>query len=123
MLKIRISALKTKLLPSEKDFLEKKLKSLEKYCSYFKRDLDLEVNIEKSLNSQSGDIYSAEARLFVPGNDIHCQVKASSIKELANLLKDDLKRLIIEHHKTKESLFRRTARKLKEKLIWHHLKL
>ncbi|HPC31093.1 MAG TPA: HPF/RaiA family ribosome-associated protein [Candidatus Paceibacterota bacterium] len=122
MLNIRINALKTKLLPSEKDFIEKKLKSLEKYCSYFKRDLDLEVNIEKSLNSQSGDIYSAEARLFIPGNDIHCQVKASSIKEAANLLKDDLKRLIIEHRKTKESLFRRTARKLKEKLTWHRLK-
>ncbi len=122
MLNIRINALKTKLLPSEKDFIEKKLKSLEKYCSYFKRDLDLEVNIEKSLNSQSGDIYSAEARLFIPGNDIHCQVKASSIKEAANLLKDDLKRLIIEHRKTKESLFRRTARKLKEKLAWRRLK-
>ena len=122
MLNIRINALKTKLLPSEKDFIEKKLKSLEKYCSYFKRDLDLEVNIEKSLNSQSGDIYSAETRLFIPGNDIHCQVKASSIKKAANLLKDDLKRLIIEHRKTKESLFRRTARKLKEKLTWHRLK-
>ncbi len=122
MLNIRINALKTKLLPSEKDFIEKKLKGLEKYCRYFKRNLDLEVNIEKFLNSQSGDIYSAEARLFIPGNDINCKVRASSIKEAANLLKDDLKRLIIEHRKTKESLFRRTARKLKEKLTWHHLK-
>lgn len=122
MISIKISALKTNLLSYDKEFLEKKLKELEKYSRFFRRSLQLDVNIEKTTNSQSGEIYSAEARLYIPGNDINCKVTASNIKELAVLLKDNLKRLIIEHRKTRESFFRRTARKFKEKIMWRYLK-
>lgn len=122
MLSIKISSPKFPLLSYDREFIEKKLKELEKYIRFFKRDLQLDVNIEKLTNSQTGEIYSAEARLYIPGNDLNCKVSAPSIKELAVFLKDNLKRLIIEHRKTRESFFRRTARKLKEKLIWRHLK-
>ncbi|MGB9680596.1 MAG: HPF/RaiA family ribosome-associated protein [Minisyncoccia bacterium] len=122
MISFKISALKTNLLSSDKEFFEKKLKEIEKYTRFFKRNLQLEVVVEKVSNSQTGEIYSAEARLYIPGNDISAKVTASDIKELAVLLKDNLKRLIIEHRKTRESFFRRTARKFKEKIIWRYLK-
>lgn len=122
MISLKVSSLKTSLLSYDRELLEKKLKEIEKYTRFFKRDLQLDVVIEKATNSQTGEIYSAEARLSIPGNDISCKVSASNIKELAVLLKDNLKRLIIEHRKTRESFFRRTARKFKEKIIWRYLK-
>jgi len=122
MLFIKISVLKTNLLPQQKDLIEKKIRQLEKYCRYFRRNLNLDISIEKANSLETKNVYTAEARLYIPGNDIYSKVEASSIEELADSLKDNLKRLIIEHKKTRESFFRRTARKFKEKLFWHRLK-
>jgi len=122
MLFIKISVLKTNLLPQQKELIEKKIRQLEKYCRYFRRNLNLDISIEKANSLETKNVYTAEARLYIPGNDIYSKVEASSIEELADSLKDNLKRLIIEHKKTRESFFRRTARKFKEKLFWHRLK-
>ncbi len=122
MINIKISAPKVSLLSYERELIEKKMKELERYSRYFKRDLQLDINIEKSNASQTGDIYTAEGRLYIPGKDLNCQVEGKNIEDLAIRLRDNLKKLIIEHRKIRENFFKRATRKLKEKLIWRYLK-
>ncbi|MDD2677998.1 MAG: hypothetical protein PHN95_01105 [Candidatus Pacebacteria bacterium] len=113
---IKITPVNINLLSQQEDYLLKKLKGLAKFSKSFGEKNDLFVTVGKIFPQQeTGEIFFAEAKFSIPGKDIVCKVKGSSIKEIANRLKLNLRRLMVENRKTKQSRFRRLARLLKEK--------
>lgn len=112
---IKIISPQGELLDQEKKNLEKKLRRLEKLTSRYGGKDDLEVVIRKVLPQETGDIFSGEAKFMIPGKDIFCRAKGSTIEILGDRLKDKLKDLIISEKGEKQARWRRLTRIFKRR--------
>ena len=99
------------LLEIYKTNIETKLKNLEKLTKRFgtKADLDITI-IQDTKHHETGNIFFAKAKFQIPGKDLFCEEKGSSLDEATDRLKDSLKRLIIENKETKQSQWRKIAK-------------
>ncbi|MDD3434747.1 MAG: hypothetical protein PHD96_02370 [Candidatus Pacebacteria bacterium] len=111
MLRIQISSTE-ELLSADRKILENKLKVLERLVKRYGEEVLLSVNIKPVTSRETGNVLVAEARLVIPGNDIRCSIEASSIKEVATQLKNNLKRLIIENKEKHEDKWKRLSKKV-----------
>ncbi|NMB92018.1 MAG: HPF/RaiA family ribosome-associated protein [Parcubacteria group bacterium] len=105
---INIISNNLELLETYKNTIEAKLRTLEKFTKQFGAKADLEITLSKITNRHGrGDIYSGQAKFQIPGKDIFCEEKGSSLDEVGDKLKDRLKRLIIENKETRQSQWRK----------------
>lgn len=112
---IRIIPNNLELLETYKNNIETKLRTLEKFTKQFGAKADLEITLSKITNRhERGDIYSSQAKFQIPGKDLFCEENGSSLDEVTDRLKDNLKRLIIENKETRQSKWRRFAKIFKK---------
>lgn len=99
-MKINIKTDKIDLSPELRDYLDKKIKSLEKYLGSIavsNCDLDLSHSLSKQNN---GKTYRAEVNLFVPGEILRVEKTEKSIIKAIDKVKDHLA-LMIKKYKEK----------------------
>lgn len=129
-MKIVIKTKNIKLTPALKNWIGKKINSLEKfvkifqekyYDSYFgkgKPKVECWVEVGRdSLHHQKGKVLRAEAQLRFPGRSIRSEAQAKTLREAIVEVKDELQRQL-KQTKTKIpiSLTRRRQRVLKKML-------
>lgn len=108
---IKIIPNNLELLETYKNTIEEKLRTLEKFTKQFGAKADLEITLSKITNRhETGDIFSGQAKFQIPGKDIFCEEQGGSLDEVADKLKDHLKRLIIEKKETRQSKWRKLAK-------------
>lgn len=96
-------------------YVNKKISHLEKFSSTIIR---ADVVLGKSTKHHNkGDIFFAECKLEVPGNDLFNRVDASSVYEAVDLLRDSLERELKKYKvklKNVEKKKKRLTRSTKE---------
>ena len=96
------------LLETYKTNIEAKLKNLEKLTKRFGTKADLDVTIiQDTKHHETGNIFFAKAKFQIPGKDLFCEERGSSLDGVIDKLKDNLKRLIIENKEIKQTNWRR----------------
>ncbi|MGB9763599.1 MAG: HPF/RaiA family ribosome-associated protein [Minisyncoccia bacterium] len=107
-MRINIYTQNFELLNIQKEYIEKKMLALEKFTKRFNREIDLDIYlVQVSKHHQEGNIFTIEAKLKLPGKDIFCKKEGSSIQEIVEMLKDELKRLIVKIKKTQQSKWKK----------------
>jgi putative sigma-54 modulation protein len=114
-------SIKTKNFESTEEienYLDKKLKSLEKFLSSFNRDLvKVEVEIGRTTkHHQAGDIFRAEINLSINGKLFRAESEQESLYAAIDEVRDDLEREIKKFKEKRETIFIRGARSIKKKL-------
>jgi len=114
-------SIKTKNFESTEEienYLDKKLKSLEKFLSSFNRDLvKVEVEIGRTTkHHQAGDIFRAEINLSINGKLFRVESEQESLYAAIDEVRDDLEREIKKFKEKRETIFIRGARSIKKKL-------
>jgi ribosome-associated translation inhibitor RaiA len=114
---IKIVPVNIKLLDQQKEYLEKRIKNLEKVGQRYGERSLLTITMGKvTSNQETGEIFFAEANFAIPGKDIICKVQGNNIEETMDRLCDKLKSLMIKNKELRKGRFRRLARALKDKL-------
>ncbi len=108
---LTIASKNFELLETYKNNIEVKFNNLEKFTKRFGTKVDLDVTIVKDTKRhETGDIFFAKAKFQIPGKDLFCEEKGSSLDEAVDKLKDSLKRLIIENKEIKQSYWRKVTK-------------
>lgn len=125
-MKIVLKATKIELTDSLKQFVEKKINSLEKFLKIFynkKRSVRGKENVEawvevgrETTHHQKGSIYYAECQLRIPRKILRAVTKAENLESAINELKYELKREIDKERKGLLARVKRGGRILKRKL-------
>ena len=92
---ITIKKTQVEITEDQKQMIEEKVSGLEKYF-----DNIISADIEVGLTTQhhnKGDIYRAEVNLSVPGKVIRAEAETESIEKSINIVKDVLKRELVEY--------------------------
>ncbi|MDQ5882827.1 MAG: HPF/RaiA family ribosome-associated protein [Patescibacteria group bacterium] len=110
-MKILLSSQNLELLSAVQQRLEKKLQTLERFTRKFGPEVVLEVLLVRDTkHHERGNIYSAQAKLKIPGKDIFYEAEGTTLEEAVDKLKDNLKRLLIENKEKKESVWKKIAK-------------
>ncbi len=97
-MQITASTKNFELTPEVEEYIDKKINSVAKFHSQIIR---AHVTLGKETNHHlKGDIYFAEAKMEIPGNDIFGKKQGSSVFEAVDLLKDYLE-VELKKHKAK----------------------
>lgn len=123
MLKINIKTTNINLDQHLRDFIYKKINSLEKFI---KIDKDIEVWLEigkPSQHHQKGPEFYAEATAYLPGKVIRVEARKEDLMIAINEIKDDLQRQLKGYKEKQETKYKRGARKAKRliklsPLVW-----
>jgi len=114
---IKVVPVNIELLNQQKEYLDRRIKSLEKIGQRYGERSLLTITIGKiTSNQETGEIFFAEANFSIPGKDIICKVQGSDIEEAIDRLNDKLKSLMIKNKELRKGRFRRLARVMKDKL-------
>jgi putative sigma-54 modulation protein len=92
---INIKKTQVEITDREKSIIEEKVSGLTKYF-----DNIITADVEVGLTSQhhnKGNIYRAEVNLSVPNKIIRAEAETESIEKSMNLVKDVLKRALVEY--------------------------
>lgn len=100
-MRITIKTKNLELTPELESFVQKKIGSVKKFLGSFQnhhlpvagdRDLfETFVEVEKETNHhRKGDIFRAEAKIYVPGRSLFAKVHGEEIMKLVNELRDEL---------------------------------
>jgi len=94
MMKIIIKGTKIELTPSLKDFVEEKIRDLEKlFESNVKKDFEVKAFVEigkTSKHHRKGDIFFAECQIFLPGKGVRSSAEREDLKLAISEVKDEL---------------------------------
>ncbi len=90
-MKIVIKGKNTELTPSLKEYVYEKVGALEKY---FKRVVEVNVELEVDRKHKSGEIYRAEVMMFVPRDILRAEEKATDMYAAVDLVMPKLKKQI-----------------------------
>lgn len=84
-----------------RDYVEKKIGSLEKLCEgYSPCDVRVEVG-KTSEHHQKGKIWRAELMMSIPGASLRAEAVEEDLYAAIDRAKDDLKRQLVEHKEKK----------------------
>jgi ribosomal subunit interface protein len=100
-MKTRIKTTKIELTDKVKDYLDKKIKMIEKYLGDIKVT-NCDIDLEHSVTTQNnGKVYRVEANLFVPGEILRVEKTEKTINKAIDKVKDHLV-LMIKKYKEKK---------------------
>lgn len=89
-MKTRIKTTKIELTDKVKDYLDKKIKMIEKYLGDIKIT-NCDIDLEHSVTTQNnGKVYRAEVNLFVPGEILRVEKTEKTINKAIDKVKDHL---------------------------------
>jgi len=95
-MQIDIEATNIELTAPLRTYVEEKIGKLEKFLEPFKEG-DLRVRVEvgrTSKHHRRGDVYTAEANLYLPGKVLRAEKKEEDVRVAVNKVKDILQREI-----------------------------
>jgi len=113
---INIKATNTELTPAIRDYVEKKVTSLEKFISKYGENAQVQVEVGKTTHHHNkGDVFRAEMNVSLAGNAYQFRAEAETIDLYAaiDMAKDELERELSRFKGKRESLYRRGAKTLK----------
>lgn len=105
------------ITPSIESYVEKKIKTLEKFLKSFdKGKRIIEVELGKSTGRQkSGNIFRAEINIKLGGKMFRAESEQADIYAAIDEMRDDLEQEIKKFKERKETIFIRGARSFKKK--------
>jgi ribosomal subunit interface protein len=98
-MKIKIKATDITLTPAIKQYVEKKMKSVEKLLKSFEKEGEAYVYFEIARTThhhKSGNVFYAEANVDLLGENVRAEQRAEDIRAAIDKVKDILKREIKE---------------------------
>ncbi len=112
-MEIRIVSDNLKLLDKQKELIEKKLGSLQRYLERYSLK-DIEVILSSRHSQEKGNVICVEVRVILPGKDLFLKEEGENIPFLINKVKKELKNNLINLNKKKQSKFKKIGRLIKE---------
>lgn len=119
-MKIIIKGTKIKLTQSLKDFIEEKIRDLEKIFKFkVKENFEVKAFIEigkLSKHHQSGDVFYAECQILLPGRGVRSVAEKEDLKLAICEVKDELQRQLKKYKKAQMQKTARGKRRIKKDL-------
>lgn len=114
---INIKATNIELTSEIRDYLNKRLSSLEKLLPTDKEtNIFVELGKESNHHQNGDELFMAELRLSVEGRDLYVKDFGAELFAAIDLVKDEAQRQIKEKKEKSQTLFVRGARKLKKRI-------
>lgn len=114
-----VKATGLELTPAIKGYVEEKVGQLEKLVDVTTGGVRAEVEVGKTTHHHHhGDVFRAEINLYVNGSAYRAVTTTSDLYAAIDEMKDEVARQIVSKKDKKQTLFRRSARKLKDFLRW-----
>ncbi len=103
-MKIKILAKDIELTEGNRDYIEKKIVSINKYLQKFDQDGDLKCDIEVckiTHHHAHGNVFHASVNLFLPGKTLRAESDGETLRETIDRLKDVLKHEVLKYKERK----------------------
>ncbi len=111
---IKINAVNIELTEEIKEYIYKKLKSLEKFINFEDPSVSGDVRLIKEVGrQQTGKIYKIEISIMTPGKKFGVNAEGNSAYEAIDLVKDALIKKISRYKDKKISLVKKGGAKIK----------
>jgi len=95
---VSIKGTNLELTDAIKEYLNKKLESIEKLTSHFEPMAEIAIEVGRtSMHHNKGDVHRAEMNLQVPGSLLRSECTAEDLYEAIDLCKDELTRQLKEY--------------------------
>ncbi len=98
-----------------KESVTQKFSTLQKHIGT-PSDLSIQVEFEKVMSHNSGDIYRVEANIYARGKLFRGEETAQSFEAAIDLVQKELDRELAKAHAKHDTLIKRGRRKIKEML-------
>lgn len=112
---IQFKATNTHLDGAWQDLVEQKFRPLEKYIEG-KSDLKCQVEFEKIVSHQKGDVHRVEVNLYAGGKLFRAEATERSFEIAIDEVKKEIERELGKNHDKRDTLVKRGGRKIKEML-------
>ena len=115
-MKINIKDINLKLSPSDKDYVEQKIGSLEKFIQDIRvKPLNIWVEIKKTTSHhKKGDIFKVEAQFRFPKKTARAESTRHDLRLAVDEVKDELQRKFKQYTRKREAKYKRGARAIKK---------
>lgn len=114
---ITITGVHLEITSAINDYVEEKIKSLNKFVRSDDTSAMAEITLTKTTEHHShGDMFQAEARLHISGKTLTGKTVEDDLYKAIDALKDTLARELSEHKDKRISIIRRGAHKIKSLL-------
>ena len=105
---------KMELTDAIRDYIEKRIKGLEKIITTLKEDPTIYVEVGKTTNHhKSGDIFKAEVRVNIKGASLYAVAKEADLYAAIDKVKDEIECEAQKVKSKKQTLMRRGGAKAK----------
>ena len=115
-MKVEIFAKNIELDNKLKEYIQKKVDSLENILGKSDEERSCDFRIKKDASAKKGKIYFAEAKIITPHKKYGADASGESVFEAIDKLKDEIAKKIRRNKDKKESLIKKGGRKIKELL-------
>ncbi len=119
-MKIIIKGTKIKLTQNLKDFIEEKIRDLEKFFKFkVKEDFEVKAFMEigkLSKHHRKGDIFYAECQILLPGKGVRSVAEKEDLKLAICEVKDELQKQLKKYKKAQMQKVARGKRRIKKDL-------
>lgn len=116
-MQIIIKGTKIELTKTLKDFVEEKVKDLEKFFEFkIKQDFEVKAFVEIGKTSErhrKGDIFFAECQIFLPGNGVRAVAEREDLKLAICEVKDELQVQLKKYKEIQKEKIIKEKRKIK----------
>ncbi len=114
---IKINGVHIEVTGAIKSYVYDKINSLKKFVPSNDTSVQVEIFLNKTTEHHNhGDMFQAEGVIHVRGKKVSAKVVEDDLYKSIDALKDMLARELIEHKDKQQSLFRRSAQKIKRLL-------
>jgi len=115
-MEIRIVSDNLPILDKQKEKIEKKLNSLERFLKRYSIH-KLEIIFSQNSSQEKGEIFSAQIRVILPGKDLLLEERERSLDILINKIYKLIKNQAINLKEKKQSKIKRLARMIKARFF------
>ena len=116
-MQIIIKGTKIELTKALKDFVEEKIKDLEKFFEFkINKDFEVKAFVEigkTSKRHKKGDIFFAECQIFLPGNGVRAVAEREDLKLAICEVKDELQVQLKKYKEIKKEKIIKDKRRIK----------
>jgi len=96
-----------------KEYIEKKISSIERKLGDEKQDAEAEVRVGKDGSAQKGNVYFADIKIDTGKNVFEAKEIAESVKAALDLAKDEVDKQVRRERSKFRDIVRNSSRKLK----------
>ena len=111
-MRINIQATGIELTPAISEYVEKKIRALEKFMRHADAVAQVEVG-RSTQHHKTGEVFKAEVHITGAGIDLYAVSEHSDLYAAIDLVKDDIARSVVQLKGKRETLTRRGAKAIK----------